>query len=57
MRIPFLTLQGKIIVVVFSEIQRFGFRGDPFTGRVTEFPTLMLNGYNTMFGAEHLILI
>ena len=49
-------LQGKILFVVFGEIQRLFLHGDPLGGIVLEFPALVTGILHALLGAEDQIL-
>lgn len=48
-----LMLQGKILLVIFGEIQGLGFQRDPLTGIIAEFPAFIGGRFYPVFDAEN----
>ena len=45
------------MVIVFSEIERFGLCGDPLAGIVFETAAFLFFGDDTVFGTQHLLFV
>ena len=53
----FAVSEGKIVLFIFGKIQSFGLGGDPLEGVVAEFPAVVTGLDDSLFGAEHHLLV
>ena len=53
----FHVLQGKIFLFIFAEVQGLRLRGNPLEGVIAEFPAVVADRDDSLFRAEHHILI
>lgn len=49
--------EGKIVLIIFCEVQCFGLRGHALEGVVAELAAVVAVGHDSLFGAEHHIFI
>ena len=53
----FAISEGKIVLLVFAEVQSLGLRGDTLEGVVAELAAVVAMGHDSLFGAEHHIFV